>query len=211
MKSAVGEGFVIAGGRGIRMGQPKAFLPFRNSTLLHNAIGILEAADLEVRIVTSTAQGFEDAGVPVLIDAFPGVGPLGALYTALENAESSDCFVLACDMPLITPDFFRLLRDPAPAFDAIIPFDSQGWPHLLAAYYSKRCLKPLEALLRQGRRKLREILSCDTLNILQMQTLERSLPDSLFLNVNTREDYQRLLSGTTQESHHEGTKHTKNG
>jgi len=209
MKSSVGEGFVIAGGRSKRMGQTKAFLPFRGSTLLQNAIGILEASDLKVRIVASKPQGFEDAGVPVLLDAFPEAGPLGALYTALRNAESSDCFVLACDVPLVTPAFFRLLQDSAPDFDAIIPFDSKGWPHPLAAYYSKRCLEPLEALLRQGRRKVREVLSCDTLNILRMQTLKRSLPDTLFLNVNTRDDYARLQARITQESHHAGTKDTK--
>ena len=184
------------------MGKPKAFLPFRDSTLLQNAIGILEASNLEVRIVASKPQGFEDAGVPVLIDAFPETGPLGALYTALRNAESSDCFGLACDMPLITPDFFILLQDSAPAFDAIIPFDSKGWPHPLAAFYSKRCLNPPEPLLRQGRRKLREVLSCDTLNILRMQTLERSLPDTLFLNVNTRDDYQRLQTGIASGFYH---------
>ena len=196
MKQDVGEGFVIAGGRGKRIGQPKAHLPFKDSTLLQNAIAILERSDLKVCVVASEPQGFEDAGVPVLIDAFPDAGPLGALCTALKNAESSNCFVLACDMPLITSDFFGLLQDTAPDFDAIIPFDGQGWPHLLAAYYSVQCLEPMEALLRQGRRKLREILRCDTLNILRMQAFERSLPDDLFLNVNTRDDYERLLGGS---------------
>jgi molybdopterin-guanine dinucleotide biosynthesis protein A len=193
MKTGTGEGFVIAGGSGTRMGQPKAFLPFKGSTLLQNAVGILKRAELEVRIVASTAQGFDAGGVPVLIDAFPGAGPLGALYTALKNSKSPDCFVLACDLPLVTPDFFRLLKKAAPPFDAVIPLDGHGWPHLLAAYYSVSCLDPLEALLHQGKRKLREILNCDTLNVLRMQTTEKSLPDSLFLNVNTRDDYERLL------------------
>jgi molybdopterin-guanine dinucleotide biosynthesis protein A len=196
------EGVVLAGGSARRMGQPKAFLPFKESNLLRNAAEILRNTGLNVTIVVSELENVEGSKFPVICDLKPGSGPLGGIHTALKGTKSSGCCVLACDLPLVTPAFFRILIEYATGFDAVVPYDQKGYPQPLCAYYSSGCLEPIENLLVLGKRKVREVLSCDSLQIRKLEASEHRMPDSMFLNINTREDYQRLLeyASSSEES-----------
>ncbi|NHZ70828.1 MAG: NTP transferase domain-containing protein [Proteobacteria bacterium] len=52
--------------------------------------------------------------VPVLSDRVPGCGPLSGLDAAYAAAEGRAVFVLALDMPFISPPTVRSLIDPRP-------------------------------------------------------------------------------------------------
>ena len=49
-------GYVVAGGRSVRMGRDKALLPWENGTLLDHAIARLRAVCDEVRILSGPAS-----------------------------------------------------------------------------------------------------------------------------------------------------------
>src|SRR5450432_4111174 len=58
-------GFVVAGGRSLRMGRDKALLEWRGGTLLDHAIGRLRAVCGEVRVLSGSARRYADRGLPV--------------------------------------------------------------------------------------------------------------------------------------------------
>ena len=76
-------GLVVAGGRSRRMGRDKALLAWNESTLLDHAVARLRAICSDVRILSGAERRYLDRGLPVEIDAVPGAGPLGGIYTGL--------------------------------------------------------------------------------------------------------------------------------
>ncbi len=118
-------GVVLAGGRSRRYGSPKARARLAGGTLLERALGILQAAGLEIGVIANRAEdlpsAFLPSSVPVRPDLIPGAGPLGGLHAALAWArERGDAgvFLLGCDLPLVPPALVaRLGAD----FDAARP------------------------------------------------------------------------------------------
>jgi len=131
--------------------------------------------------------------VPVLIDRFPGAGPLGAIFTALSESDCRHCLFLACDMPLVGSDLFEVVMEHAESWDAVIPVDSKGQHHPLSAYYSSRSSDVMGNLLRKGRRRVGELLQAESLHVRQLPVSELGIPDHYFYNVNTPGDYAALL------------------
>jgi len=188
-----GEAFVLTGGSSSRMGRPKAFLPYAGSTLLEVALTIFDVVGLPVRLLADSKQAYENLGLPVLVDPAPGLGPLGAIFTGLSAAQSHHCFFLASDMPLVRPELFSKMVELAPDWDGIIPRDSQGRLQTLSAYYSRTCLESIRRLLDAGERSVGKLLEDECLRILQIPIKTLGLSDDSFLNVNTPDDYRRLL------------------
>src|SRR5262249_26013461 len=106
------SGFVLAGGRSLRMGRDKALLLYPGTTLVEHIAGAVLAAAGSVSIVGDPARyGF--LGYPVHPDQLPGCGPLGGLYTALNVSTTDWNLVVACDMPGISSATLRSLFDRA--------------------------------------------------------------------------------------------------
>jgi molybdopterin-guanine dinucleotide biosynthesis protein A len=189
----VGEGFILVGGKSSRMGKPKAFLPFGETTLVGRSIALFGQLGLPARLVTDTARMYDCLGLPVLPDRIPSAGPLGGIYTGLVAAEANHCFFLPSDMPLLKPKLFRSMLPLVGAWDAIVPEDCRGNPHPLCAYYSKRCLDTVCSLLDKGGRKVGSLIEHQNLRILRLPVRELGISDDQFLNVNTPDDYRKSL------------------
>jgi len=193
MRQIEGEGFVLAGGRSLRMGARKALLPYGNATLLDRSICLLRDLGFSVRLVIAADDEMEDVSVPVVRDRIPGAGPLGAIYTALMETKSSHCFILPCDTPLVGRDLFEVMMDRLEEWDAIVPEDSTGRLHPLSAYYSTSCLEAAGDLLQNDQRRVRTLLESSQLRVLRLSVGELGIPDYYFSNVNTPEEYRQLL------------------
>ena len=104
-------GAVLAGGQSRRMGRDKAMLDWDGRSLLMRAVKVLESVFDEVLVVAPRDRGYEDLGVQVVPDIRPGLGPLGGLHTALVHGRGKPLFILACDMPHVTDDLVRWVRN----------------------------------------------------------------------------------------------------
>jgi molybdopterin-guanine dinucleotide biosynthesis protein A len=177
------------------MGVSKAFLTFHNTTFLQSAIDVFCEIGIPVRLVASPGNRFDDVLLPVLQDRMPGCGPLGAVYTALAESESERCFVLPSDTPLVEADLFRVISEYLQGWDAVVPVDSQNQVHPLSAFYSTRCLEDAETLLNRGERRVGALLEAKRLRVLKLPVSELGIPDVYFFDVNTPEEYDKLLNG----------------
>lgn len=148
-------GVILAGGRSLRMGSPKATLPWGATTLLaHVCAQVAEAVDGPLVVVRAPGQQLPElpAGVLVAEDAREGGGPLvGILAGLVVLAEQADAaYVSAVDMPRLRPAFVRrVLQGLDDAADVALP-EAHGHRHPLAAAYRTALAGPLAAIVEAG-------------------------------------------------------------
>ncbi len=187
---------ILCGGRSKRMGRPKAFLPFGGTTMINHILTNVKDMFAETFLVSNEPESFEDFDVDVVKDILPYRGPLGGILSGLLVSQHSHAFVIACDMPLITPKMIRELCQRRFEHDVVVASHDEGIEPLLGVY-SKNCIKSLEESLFNGDLALKDFLS--GLNSvtydLEEETKEGSLPP--YFNVNTPQDYSRLVTGGT--------------
>lgn len=149
-------GAILAGGRSRRMeGQDKTRMLRDGQRVLERLAGILREACGECVLVGREEQRSElealDLG-DVYGDLFPERGPMGGLYTVLEETED-DIFLAACDLPFLEKNLVEKIlseyRPHASKTFALVPRSpdpvqsSDPWrPEPLCAVWSKHCKRP---------------------------------------------------------------------
>jgi molybdopterin-guanine dinucleotide biosynthesis protein A len=142
-------GFVLAGGRSLRMGRDKALLPWGETDLLGHALARLRAVVPDVRILPGSEGRYRDRGAPVEVDRVMDAGPLAGVLAALEGAAGRAGLVLAVDLPFVPVPLLSRLVELATDFDAVVPVSPRG-PEPLCAVYGPACLPPIRARLAAG-------------------------------------------------------------
>jgi molybdopterin-guanine dinucleotide biosynthesis protein A len=131
------------------MGRDKAALPFGDTTLLEHVVAQLHATQqnppLDVTLI-GAPERYGHLGLRAVADRYQNCGPLGGVCTALETTSADFNFIVACDMPGVTTEFFRSLIAAAEApgsylydADCVIPETADGL-HPLCAVYHRRVL-----------------------------------------------------------------------
>ncbi|MFP4589926.1 MAG: molybdenum cofactor guanylyltransferase [Halobacteriales archaeon] len=199
-------GVIVAGGRSTRFeGGDKCLAPVAGRAMVRHVAERLrptvEVLVVNGRVDQRAAVEAAMAGYPrpvaYAVDEREDEGPVAGIergLSALEAAVSS-AFVVACDMPLVEPDFVRYLFEVAEATgaEAVVPRDADGWYQALHAVYDPTamivaCRRALDA----GDRKL--IAPLEHLDVVVVDPADvgdRGTPAS-FENVNTRADLERL-------------------
>jgi molybdopterin-guanine dinucleotide biosynthesis protein A len=182
-------GFVVAGGRSLRMGRDKALLEWRGGTLLDHAIDRLRAVCGEVRVLSGSARRYADRGLPVDVDEASGEGPLAGLATALAAAAPRPALLLGVDMPFVTAALLARIRDDVAGWDAAVP-QHDGGPEPLCAAYAPACLGPVRDALAAGERRMTSFWTHARVRVLSPADLAPfGSPDQLFRNLNAPADY----------------------
>jgi molybdenum cofactor guanylyltransferase len=201
----VAAGVVLAGGRSSRMGRAKAGLDWHGSTLLYRTAALL-ARTVGGPIVVVRAAGQElpalPAGVIVVEDPEPGVGPLQGIAAGLAAVEAGApaAFVCSTDLPFLHPAFVRRVLDELGDHDVALPV-AHGFRQPLAAAYRTGLAGRVAALLAAGRRKPGMLFEeCDVLELdedalladPELARLDRGLES--VTNVNEPGDYAAAVA-----------------
>jgi molybdopterin-guanine dinucleotide biosynthesis protein A len=153
------SGFVLAGGASKRMGQDKALLPYRGTTLVeHVAKTVFETAG-SVSLIGDPAR-LGHLGLAVYPDELPSGGPASGIYTALRVTATDWNLVVACDMPAVTADILRELvrRSETAERNCVAATGPYGQPEPLCAVYHRRCLPALGRAIRDKRLRMRDLI-----------------------------------------------------
>jgi molybdopterin-guanine dinucleotide biosynthesis protein A len=148
---------VLAGGRGSRLGEPKALAQLGSRPLIAWPLAAAAEAGLEAVIVAKPSTALPQLDVPVLLEPEHPQHPLAGLVRALEEGP---VVALGCDMPFVPA---AALADLAAAHGTTVfgddPFpgryDPQALPALRAALQRRepvrRALAALEPVRLPGR------------------------------------------------------------
>jgi len=153
-------GFVLAGGRSLRMGRDKALLPFHGCRLVEFVASQARGAVNQITLVGEIGR-YANLGYPVIEDIFPGCGPLSGIHAALTQSDAEWNLILACDMPEVNQAFLEQLMARAErgqAF-AVIPVDPGQRSQPLCAAYHRRCASEIARALDRRVHKVTDALA----------------------------------------------------
>jgi molybdopterin-guanine dinucleotide biosynthesis protein A len=192
-------GIILAGGSSARLGQNKALVRVAGRSLIERVIDVLYSLVSDVVLVTRGCSLAETEllaylGLPIVADAYSGVGTLGGLHAGLSAIDSEYGLVVGCDMPLINADLLRYMISQSRGYDVVMPRVGK-YHEPLHALYARRCVPALERSILAGQRRILHALAELRIRYIEEAELDRYDPDRLsFFNVNTPEDLERARS-----------------
>ena len=182
---------ILTGGQSRRMGRNKALLELGPSTVVERVIAAAAPLAAECLLITPDTEGFAHLGLPIHPDLHPRIGPLGGLHTALERASSPTVLLLACDLPFVTTGFLRFMVEKLRDHQAVVPRTDKGL-ECLCAVYTQSCVPAVAGALARDQRRMSAFLREVDVRFLDPDEWQAFDPDhTLFVNLNTPEDYQR--------------------
>jgi len=200
------HGFILAGGKSSRMGTDKAFLKISQKTFLEHTAEKLSLFCNSVSVVLSEPKSTLTSKIETIFDVFKGRGALSGIHASFKHCASEFAFILAVDMPLVRAETIASLIDAIRDdnwVDAVLPvefissepkgikkngkFSAFRLQPLCAVYRAKRCLPVIEKLLIEPD-------SVSVYSFLEKVPIRlMKFDDERFFNVNTVEDYQKVL------------------
>ncbi len=181
-------GGILAGGASSRMGTNKALLEFRGRPLLARQLDLLRPIFERVVVGANDPAPYARFGVEVVPDALRERCALTGIHAIVAASGTGHAFVLACDLPFLSPALIESLLARRAEGDVVVPVTSRG-PEPLHAVYARACLPAIEACAREGRWKATAFH--DRVRVLEVPVREEDWTvegRSPFLNVNTPDD-----------------------
>ena len=184
---------VLAGGKNLRLGRYKALETVCGKTLIERVVERLRPLTDRILVVTSQEQPpLTVTGVEVLVDVYPGRGPLGGIYTGLLASRSLYSVVAACDMPFLNTELLRYMIELSPDFDVVIPRLGEEMVEPLHAIYSRNCLDNMKTQLERNQLRINSLLNVVRVRYVERAECQRFDPQLLsFFNINYQSDLDR--------------------
>jgi molybdenum cofactor guanylyltransferase len=187
-------GAILCGGKSLRMGRTKAFLPYGGSTFIETRYADMQELFGEVLLVANDTEAYSHLDVDVVKDIIPNRGPLVGILSALLVSRYAHVFVIACDMPLVTRNLMRDMAAARHDTDVLV-LEHGGAIEPLLGIYSRRCIQPLEDSIFTGNGRVMDVLAgmmVSTYTIPPDKSMSGQLP--VHFNVNTPADYSKIIT-----------------
>ena len=135
-----------------------------------------------------TREAYEQVELPLIVDSYRNMGPLGGICTGLEKCPESALFVVACDMPLLDGETVKKLVKRYKEKPGIVVAQAEGRIQPLLGIYPKEVLSVLKKELKTGNRKM-----TDVIKLAGYETVALGDKDHNAVNINTPKEYSQLL------------------
>jgi molybdopterin-guanine dinucleotide biosynthesis protein A len=182
--------YILAGGGSSRFGSNKALHVRDGVAFIQRIADTVKTVIPRVSIVANDPETYAFLGLPVIPDIVQGFGPVGGIQAALTHAASDYIFIVACDMPDISPDIIRFMISLCEGgeYDVIVPC-RDGNHEPLHAIYRRSCLAHVENLVRENRRRIIGIFPLLSVRRISHEEIASIAdPSRVFHNINTPED-----------------------
>ncbi|MDQ3719211.1 MAG: molybdenum cofactor guanylyltransferase [Actinomycetota bacterium] len=187
-------GAVLAGGRGSRMGGPKATVALSGRPLIDYPLAALAAAGIEAVVVAKSRSELPPLEAPVWVEPPGPSHPLSGILAALRRA-GRPVLAVGCDMPFLSGALLSWLATLHGRL--VVPTAGGRLQPLLARYDPS--LEPALARALEREDPLHRALAELDRRLVTEQEIERfGAPRRLLFNVNTPEDLilaERMLRG----------------
>ncbi|MGN0306739.1 MAG: molybdenum cofactor guanylyltransferase [Lachnospiraceae bacterium] len=189
MKDGYGA-LILAGGQGKRMGGvKKADLAYGTDTFLSMIEETLSFLPLGYLSIGQQERTGETKWIPVA-DVFPGRGPMGGIYSVLQECACNALMVVPCDMPFFPVELAEYILKEHQGEPVLYFKTGDGKEFPLCGIYTKACLPAIEKLMKVGDFRMRQILKEAGGRIISVPKEYAS--SHYFLNVNTPEIYRQI-------------------
>lgn len=184
---------VLAGGKSTRLERHKCLLHLNGEKLIEILLKKLNALFENILIVTNFPELYFYLGYPLIGDLYPFRGPMAGIHAAMKNSEY-DIFAFACDMPNIGEKIIKKIAEEHLLEKSKITVCSfQGKLYPLPGIYSKEIMPYLEELLLEEKLSMTKLIQDVNAKIIEVANLDEE--GLSFINVNTKEDFEKLRKG----------------
>ena len=191
----VDSALILAGGRSSRMGFDKKLLKLGDMMIMDRLITCLRSLFSEILVSVGNDKDFSRENrvienVTFIHDEI-GSGPLAGIYQGLKLCKSDDLYVTACDMPFISFDYIKYMKEIviSKSMDACVARRKDNRYEPFNSFFNKRCLPTLrDSLIRK---EYKVSLFLDKINpyIVKPEIVETF--GDIFFNINCPEDLER--------------------
>ncbi|MEK7702527.1 MAG: molybdenum cofactor guanylyltransferase [Nitrospirota bacterium] len=199
-ESNILTGAILAGGLGLRMGQPKegVLLPDGRPMIEHVIASLLPLCQRIV--IIGTCRGFAIPSSPRFItlpDETPGMGPLHAIATILKSEiDMHGYLITACDQPFLSPDLLgRLAAGEKSTGPRIFQRTSSEMLTPLPGYYPVCWLSEINKQLLSGECSLCNAIQSHPASFIPISEKE----ELLLRNINTPDDLNSVFKMRLEE------------
>ncbi len=187
---------ILAGGRNTRVGGiNKAFIKIGDSVILDKITSVTEKIFNETIIVTNNVEDFIHLKkYTIITDIIKNIGPLGGIYSALNNTNKEALFFVSCDMPCLKEEIIiNVLKKYRTAkYEAVVPRIG-SFIEPLHAVYSKKIKDILFSFIKTNENySIRQFLY--QINVCFIDIENNSLNKKAFTNINTLTDIETANS-----------------
>lgn len=183
------SGFILAGGKSVRMGTDKALLLIEDEPLMQRMISLIQQ-NCERNYISGQNKDYSVFNLEMVPDLISGIGPIAGIYSALKHSKTEWNLLVSVDTPFLNNELLELLISSQGEFDCVIPQHTNG-VEPLAGLYHKRIISEIEEMIKNGDYKLMNLLSRLNTRYLDCNPLIKKHP-RLFMNLNRMEDYRSI-------------------
>jgi molybdopterin-guanine dinucleotide biosynthesis protein A len=180
-------GIILAGGKSSRMGTDKGLQDLCGKPLISYAIQVLSGL-CETIIISSSSDAYKPFGYKLVADEFPGIGPMGGIYSALRQSKTGKNLVLSCDLPFVTEELLSFILKNSDGFDVSVPYEGNRHYEPLCAFYSLSVLDKMTEFIHNRNYKLPDLFEEICVNKLDINNEHSFFDENLFLNVNSKHE-----------------------
>lgn len=169
------------------MGTDKGLQELCGKPLISYAIQALSGLCDKI-LISSSSRGYEIFGYEVIADEFPGIGPMGGIYSAMRQSKTEKNLVLSCDLPFVSVELLSFILSNSDGFEVAVPFEGDRHYEPLCAFYKLSVLGKMTEFIRNENYKLPDLFEEIRINKLIISENLAFYIKDLFLNVNSKQD-----------------------
>lgn len=189
-------GYILAGGKSLRMRKDKGLMLLHNKPLILHIIEKLKHAVVEIVIVSHNTD-YKKFGFEVIPDLIKDIGPAGGIHAALGHSKVNSNFILSCDMPFINPVAIDFIIKHSASAQITVPV-KQHQTEPLFGVYSSVCLHRWDELIQQGNIKLQDMISNFKLNTICVDA-HAAFDELTFSNINSPLDLDNAIHSNRKQ------------
>ena len=172
------------------MGTDKSFVLFEGRPMIDVVRETVAGLGDETLLITNKPDDYAHLNLSMVSDVYPGLGPLGGIFTAVHAAAHPHVLVVACDMPWLNRPLLEYMISLRQTADIIVP-RWEKYPEPLHAIYSKACLDPIEEKLKEKRLKITGFFGQVNVRFVEREEIEQFDEDGRsFANINSPKDLE---------------------
>ena len=180
---------ILAGGKSSRFGSNKVFYDLNGKPMLSYIVDLARQLCSEVLIIGDYNYKISDPVIKCVKDEFKEIGPIGGIFTALNNSSNPNVIISPVDMPFLTKDIFITLHEKLNSFNgSVISLNNKLEP--LLSIWKKNQSEYIKNNIQNEKYAIRKLIDELHFTKVNINTESDNLTSDHFKNVNYKSDLE---------------------
>lgn len=188
------EAVILAGGKSSRMKFDKQKIRLGQNYMVFDTIEKLKNIFDQVTLVTNTAEFYDQLGVKIIGDIYPGHGPISGIHSALVNSQYNSVYVMAVDMPVVNEDYIMYIDSLYKDEHDGVAYENDGFIEPMHGIYNTRLVSEIENNISKEDYTITSIINRSNFLKISHDQLANITDENIFINLNDQDELKRYKS-----------------